>query len=244
MKGFEKFLPKDKLKQKGKEWSSLIREQEDVEDLYTFYRSDSSPDSFNNVSEIHGVSFIKDVIPGLIAKKKKGEKVRILDIGAGAAFLSDEIRKAFGDTVKVYSTGLSRKVAESYRAKNLGVESRKLHPDDLKWHSVLELSDFEEFDLIIDTFGEFSYDVAGVQKKDKQPESPEKALEYLTAVIKKLKPGGLASIASYYTIKYFKHDGREEIKRLEKEYNVTFTPDTDQLRSVLKIEKSTRSKIL
>jgi hypothetical protein len=160
--------------------------------------------------------------------------VNILDVGAGAATFSDEIRNKFGDKVQVYSTGLSKKVARDYRKNN---ELDKLHPNDLKWRSILELSAFEEFDLIIDTIGEFSYSVAGLQQKEKGGESPEKAQEYLQAVVKKLRPGGVASIASYYVLSYASGVGKETIKELEKEYNVTISPVKDSSRSLLRIYK-------
>lgn len=228
MKGFEKFLPKSQLEGKVGDWRDFAQ-VEGTNPVYEFDRPDSG---VNSVDEAHGISFIEEVIPRLIKSKKKGEKVRILDVGAGAAFFSDKLRKAFPDDVKVFSTGLSKKNALEYRKLNRPEGEEKLHPDDLKWHSILELSDFEEFDLITDTYGEFIYAVqnAGLKLQDR-------ALEYLNALIKKLKPGGLASIAPLRgVIISLGPQSSYVLQRLERQYNVKITQERNS--KALRIEKN------
>lgn len=196
MKGPDKFLTKEGLAEIGKELHLKAVNEETREkegNLYTFDRQDGRDvEAYDSISELHGISFVEEVIPSLLAKKKNGEKVKILDVGAGAAFFTDEIRKIFGEKVKVLSTGLSKKTAEEHRSKSLDKEKAKLNPNDLKWRSILQLTDFEEFDLIIDTLGEFLYSVESKSKN--LAEAQESAINYLTVVIRKLKPGGMASI--------------------------------------------------
>ena len=69
----------------------------------------------------------------------------------------------------------------------------KLHPNDLKWRSIKELSNYEEFDLIIDTYGEFAYSTGA--NMDLQPingVSTERVFDHLFFIAAKLKPGGTA----------------------------------------------------
>lgn len=136
--------------------------------------------SVGGINRIHRVSFLNEIIPAILERKKregKKEKCRILDIGGGAGEFAKQIRDKFGERVEVFTTGLKKSTAR--------IEARrKLHKNDLKWRSVRQLSDFEEFDLILDTLGEFLY---GTEYK------PEKE-SYIMAVIKKLKPGGMASL--------------------------------------------------
>lgn len=66
----------------------------------------------------------------MIDSKKGKEKIKILIIGAGVGIFSEQIRQAFGNKVKVYSTGLSKKAVKEYRKnkfldiqKQLGLET-------------------------------------------------------------------------------------------------------------------------
>ncbi len=229
MKEGPRFLNKERLEEKAEGWEKSAHDQEKKHALYTVTRLDQ------DIAPIHGISFIKEVIPDLISKKKNGEKVKILDLGAGAAFFTDEIRKEFGDKVEVFSTGLRKRKAKDFRAMYLPEEDRQLHPNDLKWRSVLQLSDFEEFDLIVDTFGELNYTTEPIEYNSSMAEA--RITEYLTAVIKKLKPGGLASIAPFGAFSFpLRKDAGHLFSVLEKELGVKITiPDKD-IKAV-KIEK-------
>lgn len=141
------------------------------------------------IEEDHGISFFEQIIPRLLQSKKEKEKVKILDIGGGVGIFSAELRKQFGDKVKVYTTGLRKQPARMFRrgTNYLTPElSQTIHPDDLKWRSILELRNFPEFDLIIDTYGE-QYHGTAVDSK--------KFALYIQAIIAKLQPGGIASIS-------------------------------------------------
>ena len=187
--GQKPILSPDQLDDKVVNWQITARKKERQpiqifpEDLYD-YKADRDPDL---IDDEHGLHFIKDVIPKLIKAKEGKDKVRILDIGGGIGIFTEELRKRFRDAVQVYSTGLRKQPARIFRRKVNEYDeniSRKLHHDDLKWRSVLQLSDFPEFDLIIDTYGEQYYG-----------RSDEDTFEmYLRAIIAKLNQGGLASI--------------------------------------------------
>ncbi len=196
---FERFLTKNEIKRKAiSEWQPATWAREDNNkkpygNHNAFERIDNGKTEYgpDSISELHGISFIKEVIPELIAQRKGG-RVRILDVGTGAAFFPDQIRKEFGDKVEVYSTGLSKKTARDYREDNKPKGEQKLHRNDLKWRSVLELSDFEEFDLILDTYGEMIY----LKRPHSEPSTTTDDInDYLTVLIRKLRPGGLISIS-------------------------------------------------
>ena len=65
------------------------------------------------VDTVHDTSFIRDVIPEMIKQKNSGEKVRVLDLGAGVGLYADQIRRTFHDQVIVYSTGISKKTRKN-----------------------------------------------------------------------------------------------------------------------------------
>jgi len=192
----EKFLTPEEEKAMAETWqkSSVMLEQtykeedgkrvKEHEYDYVAGRLESR-NSTNSIDHIHQTSFIKEIIPELI-RRNQGTKVRVIDLGAGAALYADQIRESFPHGVEVYSTGLSKRTAEKYREFS---KLKKLHPNDLKWRSVRQMSDSEEFDLIIDTWGEQFYTAEDSGNAIKDLEA------YLLAVIKKLKPGGMASIA-------------------------------------------------
>lgn len=238
MKEGPKFLSEDQLKKRAVGWKSQVANNEPWGFRYTANRKAEGDQS---IAQFHGVSFIKDIIPQLIAGKKDGEKVRILDVGAGAALFTDEIRKTFGKDVLVFSTGLSKSTAKNYREENLLDNNSKLHPNDLKWRSILEFSDFEEFDLIIDTFGEYTYALeyaATSQTTDiNTKEALAEALTYLSVVIKKLKPGGLASIVPIIPALNPAGVGIPEVlQKLEKEFDVKIAV-SDSNPAILRIRK-------
>ena len=171
---------------------------------YAFYHSIECPEG-GEVNRFHGGSIIKDVILALIKKKQPG-KVKIIDLGAGACLYAEQIREEFGDKVDVYSTGLRKKTAREERRKiqegglfDFGnvqyilphegkvfwTPSVNLHPNDSKWSSILELSKYPDFALILDTNGELRSAVNNLDYLQK----------YLNAVITKLNPQGIASLA-------------------------------------------------
>lgn len=169
-------------------------------DLGITYRADRI-ERAGNISEFkdridHGFSFIKDVIPRLILLNP-GRKIRVLDLGGGAGFFAEQIRKEFPDQVRVYTTGLRKDSARVERLKSQNRVTRpfltkegywipdlRAHQDDLKWRSIFELSPESEFDLIIDTRGEMYY---GSRSNDDIE-------AYIFQIASKLMPGGLFSI--------------------------------------------------
>ena len=141
------------------------------------------------IEEEHGISFFEQIIPRLLQSKKEHEIVKILDIGGGVGIFSAELRKRFGDKIKVYTTGLRKQPARMFRrATNYLTPdlSQTIHQDDLKWRSILELKNYPEFDLIVDTYGEQYYGTVT---------DSEKFTLYIQAIIAKLQPGGIASIS-------------------------------------------------
>jgi hypothetical protein len=211
----------------GKEYSefSIGKEKEKIY-RYTVTRSNEQ------ISKFHGEWIIEDVIPKLLEKLKQGEKLKILDIGAGPAIFSDEIRKKFGDKVEVYSTGLSKRAAREYRKRE---ELPKLHNNDLKWRSIQELSDFPEFGLIIDTYGELYYRlIKGTSDYYNNLDSfPPDWFKHIEQVIKKLLPGGYATLFPFGINN--QKVNRDVIKEIREKFNVNayWKPDSGGL----KIEK-------
>lgn len=127
--------------------------------------------------------------------REPGKVEQVLDIGGGAALYAAQLRQTLGSAVNVYTTGLRKAAAKGYLRKlkngelltkiptGLDVPS-SLHPNDLKWRSVLELEDFPEFDLMVDSVGEFAWGCP----------SDEDVKRYCLAVIQKLVKDGMASI--------------------------------------------------
>ena len=245
MEELKKFLSKEELKQKAKEWQISTSSQEskkkknnpseqETHIQYRFNRVEGNQGYPFSINGLHGASFLEDVIPSLIEKKKKGEKVKILDIGAGAAFFADQIRKTFPNDVKVYSTGLSKKTAIDYRKEYKPEGEYKLNPNDLKWRSIFELTDFEEFDLIIETHGELEYIT-----KHSDALRDQTIIDYLTIIIKKLKIGGIASLAPLYVFAVASKGNFEDVLHsLEEKYQVKITlPESGKLSGAIRIQK-------
>jgi len=225
-----------------------------------------------DIAQVHGVSFIKEVIPKLIQNKieesirlnRPVEKVRILDVGGGVGIYAEQLRKTFGDDVEVLTTGLRKKPVRQFRklADKInkadpeikdamywktagpildGNISGKMHKNDLIKRSVLEFRDFPEFDLLIETAGELAYQTDFNRQADL---STLKFLEeYLCAVVKKLKPGGVASI-SHIDFILDKHLFERDIKNILSKLPVSFEiVDNDssgkmKYQKVLRINKS------
>lgn len=227
----EKFLLPNEVKTKAKEWQALYAAEEKNGVSYTdFHRTTEKIDN------IHEISFIKKIIPGLIARKRPGEKVRILDIGTGTGTFPEEIRKTFGDRVDVFSTGLSKRTVKDYLKQQIPETKKRFHPNDFKWRSILELSDFEEFDLIVDTYGELFISVLK-QRYEYTAEAFERLSSYLGAIVKKLKPGGLASIVPGMGLEYlFFPENADILQSLEKEAGVKIKHTHDFL--AIRIEKN------
>lgn len=167
-----------------------------------------------SIAELQHYSPIKKLIPELIERereKQEGRKVRILDLGAGSCAYTDQIRSTFPDDVKVYSTGLSKSVAKHTR-KN------RLHQNDLKWISIEQMKDFEEFDLILSSFGEIYYgSKSGPFNRWRYGFDEDPLTMKLQAIFKKLRPGGIASLAPMDFKKDFVDDVKEVLIKLIKE---------------------------
>lgn len=163
--------------------------------VYPAIRREGETPGRRPIETYHGESFIEWIDQQIAAHPEAGP-LHVLDVGGGIGLYTEQLRKQFGDKVRVYSTGLRKAPVRLQRAqlragqspqyklpKNVEVNS-DAHPDDLKWRSILQLSDFEEFNLIVDTAGEFAYTASSL----------EEVSRYILAVIHKLLPGGKASI--------------------------------------------------
>ncbi|MFA6171819.1 MAG: hypothetical protein WCW77_01635 [Patescibacteria group bacterium] len=177
-----------------------------------------------DIAHVHGISFIKEVIPRLIQKKiedsiksgKSAEKVRILDIGGGVGVYAEQLRKTFGDDVEVYTTGLRKKPVKQFR--RLADKINKAEPemkDAMFWETSGPLLDgnisnkMHKNDLIKRSLLEFKdfpefdliLDTAGElpyqTDYNRQGQLDGRAFlrDYLKAVVNKLRPGGVASIS-------------------------------------------------
>ena len=206
----EKLISPEKLRSKAVEWKYQAAISEGVFSNYydgDVDRTEGTWDS-KNIRKLHDVSILEEVIPEIISRKKEGEKVKILDLGGGVGDFANQIRQKFGDRVKVFTTGLKKKTAKEFKKERFKESHRNpngkvlnslpigLHPDDLKWRSILELSDYPEFDLIIDTFGEHRYSI---------PTSDSYryflVIDYLKSIAKKLNEKGQAYITPNWYIK-------------------------------------------
>lgn len=104
-----------------------------------------------------------------------------------------------------------------------GRERRMMHANDGKWRSILEMTDYPEFDLIIDTYGELFYtDDVSYFKCD----FSGNFYKVCCAALKKLYPGGRLFVASLKSEgqKRFIDSNRE---RLEKIFGVTIARNLD-----------------
>ncbi|HEV7702132.1 MAG TPA: hypothetical protein VGO63_01655 [Candidatus Paceibacterota bacterium] len=201
----EKFLPEAEIKKEALGWKASVNQSESKETGYEYIHNRHRV----TIDLEHNLAFITKIIPDLIAKKQNGEKVRILDVGGGLSLFAEKIRQSFPDKVIVYSTGLSKQAVKNERKQlrneNYHKVSEKLNPRDLKWRSIKQLSNCEEFDLIIDTYGEYYYDVYEKHRNSTSQEKAKAFENYLTIISSKLKPNGIASIKGGY------HGYEEEI---------------------------------
>jgi SAM-dependent methyltransferase len=213
MESPDKFLRPDQTKKAALGWKKQAHKEEQLSShpvtgniyRYVVHRRENvgGPqfvDRYGAIDNFHNVSFLKEIIPELISKKQNGEKVKILDVGAGMTFFTNQIRKQFGDKVRVFSTGLSKQAFRSQleqwqntRNELVSGLPHELHEDDLRWRSIKQLTDFEEFDLIIDTYGEFTYDAT--QNGLINENYLESVFQYIYFVSAKLRVGGEASIS-------------------------------------------------
>ncbi|MBI2410594.1 MAG: hypothetical protein HYV32_01690 [Candidatus Kerfeldbacteria bacterium] len=164
----------------------------------------------------HGVNFMEDIIPRIIERVRQENDhrpVRILDMGCGFGFFTDQIRKKFGKDVVVFGTSIEnlvqpevatkqkRAIVNAVCKKELSLPpgsteqlNDTIHPNDRKLRSILEMRDFEEFDLIIDTNGEFLYSGQGDIYATNLPYFSD----VLRAAIAKLLPGGELYVAAVH----------------------------------------------
>ncbi len=231
----QRFLSPEELKKSAEGWKKAASGFEPKAKGYitsAVARFEGAESEFDSIDRLHYESLL-DYIEILVKKKNlynknKQEKIKILDIGAGAGLFAEQIRKKFGTEVKVYTTGLTKKAAKSWRGQtrdklendygSIPFEiDKNNHPDDLKWRSVSQLSDYPEFDLIIDTYGENLYDHAG-DDLEESAFKESKCFKYLEYVISKLKPGGMASIVPFF----ISPKNMEELRKLFKEPQIVF----------------------
>lgn len=158
---------------------------------------------------------------------KKNQKLRVLDLGAGSCRLTDELRSRFRD-IKVFSTGLSPKVAEATRrGSGLG----RLHRDDLICQSIEQMRNYPEFDLIFSIYGELHY---GPKSHPLEECDSNKLKNKLDALIRKLNPGGLGIVSPILDHKGLK----DVVKELLQSYGIDIQIYADHLYSALLIQKS------
>lgn len=186
----------------------------------------SGDESAVGINEEHGEDFLNQVIPSIIQRVRdqgNKRKVRILDLGCGLGFFTDQIRKKFGNEVVVFGTSVENPVQPEVSANQKksyidfiklhseelppGVELDELkdtiHPNDAQFRSILEMRQFPEFDLIIDTSGEFLYSGKGFMPVDSYFDL------VLTAALQKLASTGELYVSrvhprDYATMKNFK----------------------------------------
>lgn len=184
------------------------REEEKINRNDIPYKMGRHLDAKNNefdLNDLHGINFLE-----IIEEKIKSgganrrNPLMILDLGGGMHFFSDQLRAKFGSKVQVISTGLSKDVSEKAREiikkagtqlPHSGLVKKELHPDDSKMHSVFQMNKTEddgspkqEFDLIVDTYGEQYYGLEG---------NSGGLEKYLEVILAKLKSGGVATIMPF-----------------------------------------------
>ncbi len=189
------------------------------------------------INELHGEDFLSDIIPKIIERVRLSgskRKIKILDMGCGLGFFNDQIRAKFGDEVEVYGTSIAksnlqkrkRKIVddvkngiiemnEDEKSRFLQETDGSLHPNDGKWNSVVELSDFPEFDLIVDSEGEIIY--AGGTGVKFFPKADSTQVKLICA-IKKLNAGGQLFVSRIH--ERHRHLTPERIRKIETQYGV------------------------
>lgn len=209
----QSFLSTTELAQLRSRWAELADRQhkndlqEGVIDCRTVEEYDDD----------HHIDFFKDVIPRAIQRAQRaGRRAKLLDSGAGVGFFNDLVREEFGEDICVIGTNLSASHMEARRIQLLeairaepddsyfrpGLVYMKdttkiktlrnsMNPDDVKYHSVLEMSKQPEFDIIIDEFGELYYAFLHYSM-DPKPDDLEHihAERVLDATLRKLSSGG------------------------------------------------------
>ena len=222
-----KFIGEDELPYKVKEWrrQSSTDENRGEAGMYSYKATRIEGgqgevlNSGYDIRSVHGESFLGYIDQVLVRRELHGnsEKFVVFDIGGGAGLYAQQIRDRFGDKVRVYTSGLKKRTAEK-------AKGGKLHKDDLKWRSVLQLKNFPEFDLILDTFGEKHY-------SSWLSNFPCNQERYFTAVINKLKFGGRASIVAKYVPEFL-----AEIKKFCED-NFAVDVEFDEKLGLIKIQK-------
>lgn len=189
------------------------------------------------INELHGEDFLNDVIPNIIKRVRSTgskRKIRILDMGCGLGFFNDQIRAKFGDDVEVYGTGINKASLQKRKRwmirdvqagktemdpiekeQLLSETDGTLHPNDAKWNGIEELSDFPEFDLMVDSEGEMIY--AGGTGVGFFPKA-DRTQSKLVFAIRKLNPGGQLFISRIH--ERHKDLTLEKRKELETTYGV------------------------
>ncbi len=212
----ESFLNSDERSVKINEWRDRTWMNETGRHQGLGYKSASRVEGVggqdDDISSVHREWFVKSTIPKFIAENP-GRKIKIIDLGGGNGLYAKQIRNAFGDKVEVFTTGLKKRAAE--KSLELNDKNAKPNKNDLKWRSILELHDFPEFDLIIDTYGEALYSLK--LRRDVSVADIEK---YFNAVSKKLLPGGHASIDFYPIFEMDQSLVEDVFKDLEKQCGV------------------------
>lgn len=113
-----------------------------------------------------------------------------------------------------------------------GTERRMIHKNDAKWRSILELSDYPEFDLIFDSFGELLYSREVSHRPD---DFRMNFVKVFRAALKKLRPGGKLYIASLRSnqIAYLEKEGGKLQEKYQFSLDWTFGEDGESKRGVV-----------
>jgi len=199
-------------------------ENNTLEPPYKYDRTENDKHGGQSIEKLHHQSFIDYIKSRLQESEFEQRKFKVLDMGGGAGVYADQIKKMCGDRVRVFTTGLRKKIARHYRQdRGLG----KLPKESLKWRSILELNHEdkegrpeEEFDLIINTWGEIPYLVEGGLGTVMEEDISRRLESFLGMTLAKLRPNGLASI---YPILYYRIKVVEEIlQKLMAVYNFQY----------------------
>lgn len=95
------------------------------------------------------------------------------------------------------------------------VLTNDIHPNDRKWRSIVQMRDFPEFDMIIDTYGEITY-----SEPARLADDPELFNLTIRAALSKLLPDGDLYVASMPTI-FRNHSFEEYVPGHGEEFTTT-----------------------
>lgn len=193
---------------------------------------------WESLESIHHINFFDNIDQRLnrLREASAERPIRVLVLGGDVALFNDELRARYGRQVDVVGTTIEtaysrirkraimqdlndaskpRRLSDETRQYLLSVLNNDIHPNDRKWRSIVQMRDFPEFDMIIDSYGEITYS-APVSEGD----DPTLFQLTMRAALAKLLPGGDLFVANMpYT---FRRQGFSDyVPGHETEYEVT-----------------------